>query len=96
MKKQLVYVPPAEGVKEVFTKEAMAACSTADGDFFAPAKGVGHTAMSKPNSAPGLATKEEMQERIRVLSDEMDANDEENRAMQAEIDVLYAKIDALG
>jgi len=68
----------------------------ADGHFFAPAKGVGHTSMSKLNSAPDLATKEEMQERIRLLSDEMDANDEENRAMQAEIDALYAKIDALG
>ena len=47
------------------------------------------------NAAPILATKEEMEERIRVLSDEMDANDEENRSMQAEIDSLYAKIDAL-
>lgn len=48
------------------------------------------------NAAPILAKKEEMEERIRVLSDEIDANDEENRAMQAEIDALYAKIDALG
>jgi chaperonin cofactor prefoldin len=48
------------------------------------------------NAEPGLTTKEEMEARISLLSDEMDANDEENRAMQAEIDALYAKIDALG
>lgn len=95
MKKQLVYVPPAGDAEQVFTGEAMAACSTAGGHFFASAQGAGHAAAPKPNSAPGLATKEEMEERIRVLSDEMDANDEENRAMQAEIDALYAKIDAL-
>lgn len=47
-------------------------------------------------AAPDLATKEELEERIRLLSDEMDANEEENRAMQAEIDALYAKIDAMG
>lgn len=46
MKEQLVCVPPAEGAKEVFTEEAMAACSTADGHFFVPAQGVGHTAMA--------------------------------------------------
>lgn len=39
-------------------------------------------------------SKQQMLARIRVLSDEMDANDEENRAMQDEIDVLYTKIDA--
>jgi hypothetical protein len=39
-------------------------------------------------------TKEEMKERIRVLSDEMDANDEENRA--GRIDSLYATFDVLG
>jgi uncharacterized protein (DUF2267 family) len=39
-------------------------------------------------------TKQEMLDRVRVLSDEMDGNDDENRAMQAEIDALYAKIDA--
>lgn len=48
------------------------------------------------NAAPKLTTKEEMEERIRVLPDEMDANDDENRAMQAEIHTLYAKIDSLG
>lgn len=48
------------------------------------------------NAAPDLVTKEEMEARISLLSDEVDANDEENRAMQAEIDALYAKIDALG
>jgi len=47
------------------------------------------------NAAPDLATKEQMEERISLLSDEMDANDEENRMMQAEIDALYAKIDTL-
>lgn len=42
------------------------------------------------------ATKDEMLARISLLSAEMDANDEENMAMQAEIDELYAKIDAKG
>lgn len=36
----------------------------------------------------------QMLNRIKLLSDEMDANEEENRAMQAEIDALYVKIDA--
>lgn len=40
-------------------------------------------------------TKEEMLARINLLSDEIDANEEENRAMQAEIDSLYARIDSL-
>ena len=39
-------------------------------------------------------TKDQMLARIRFLSDEMDARDEENRLMQEEIDVLYAQIDA--
>ncbi|WP_276323014.1 hypothetical protein [Burkholderia cepacia] len=39
-------------------------------------------------------TKDEMLARISVLSDEMDANDEENRTMQAEIDDLYVRLDA--
>ena len=49
---------------------------------------------NKNDSEP--MTKEAMQARIRLLSDEMDANDEENRMMQAEIDNLYAMIDKLG
>jgi hypothetical protein len=40
-------------------------------------------------------TKEQMRERIRLLASEINANEEENRDMQAEIDALYAKIDAL-
>ncbi|HEY0843395.1 hypothetical protein [Methylotenera sp.] len=40
-------------------------------------------------------TKEEMLARINLLSDEIDANEEENRFMQTEIDGLYARIDAL-
>lgn len=43
----------------------------------------------------GEMTRAEMEARIQVLSDEMDANDEENRAMQDEIDALYKKIDAM-
>lgn len=39
-------------------------------------------------------TAQQMQDRIKLLAGEMDANDEENRAMQSEIDTLYAKIDA--
>ncbi|WP_157643312.1 hypothetical protein [Burkholderia ubonensis] len=40
-------------------------------------------------------TKEQMLARISLLSDEIDANEEENREMQTEIDGLYARIDAL-
>lgn len=42
-----------------------------------------------------VMTMEQMQDRIRVLGDEMDANDEENRQMGEELNALYAKIDAL-
>jgi len=41
------------------------------------------------------ATKAQLLDRVSMLSDEMDANDEENRAMQSEIDGLYAQIDAM-
>lgn len=77
---------------------------TADGAVTAFGQTVMRNPYVHPTAAPDprmasaaldLATKEEMEERIRVLSDEMDASDEENRAMQAEIDALYAKIDAL-
>jgi hypothetical protein len=40
-------------------------------------------------------TKQEMLDRIALLSGEMDANEEENKMMQDEITSLYAKIDAL-
>lgn len=40
-------------------------------------------------------TKEQMEERINLLSSEIDANEEENRVMQAEITALYQKLDAL-
>jgi len=40
-------------------------------------------------------TKQQMLERINLLSSEIDENEEENRFMQTEIDVLYARIDAL-
>jgi len=40
-------------------------------------------------------SEEKMLERIEILSSEMDANEEENRAMQNEINALYAKIDSL-
>lgn len=39
-------------------------------------------------------TKQEKLERINLLSGEIDANEEENRLMQAEITKLYAEIDA--
>ncbi|HAT2714709.1 TPA: hypothetical protein I8303_003490 [Aeromonas hydrophila] len=38
-------------------------------------------------------TKEQMLARISVLSEEIDANEEENMAMQAEIDTLYKELD---
>ena len=37
-------------------------------------------------------TKEEIEARISLLSDEMDANEEENRMMQREIDILYEQM----
>ncbi len=40
-------------------------------------------------------TKEQMEARISLLSDEIDANEEENRAMNDEIESLYKRIDAL-
>lgn len=40
-------------------------------------------------------TREQMLALISLLSKEMNANDEENRMMQAEIDSLYAKLDAM-
>jgi hypothetical protein len=43
---------------------------------------------------PKELTEQQMLDRVELLGDEMDANDEENRAMQSEIDTLYAKIDA--
>lgn len=41
-----------------------------------------------------VASKQKMQERINLLSSEIDANEEENRVMQAEITALYQKLDA--
>lgn len=41
-------------------------------------------------------TKQQMLDRARELSDEMDANDEENRMMQEELNELYKKLDAFG
>jgi hypothetical protein len=61
-----------------------------------------HIGMSKQSATAdsGLRsqapmTVDEMNARIQVLSDEMDANDEENSAMQAEIDALYVAIDSI-
>lgn len=39
-------------------------------------------------------TEPEMKARISLLAGEMDANEEENKFMQIEIDSLYAKLDA--
>lgn len=40
-------------------------------------------------------TKEQMEARISLLSEEIDANEAENRIMQEEIDQLYIRIEAL-
>ncbi|RQR11330.1 hypothetical protein DF026_17155 [Burkholderia stagnalis] len=37
----------------------------------------------------------QLNERANLLASEMDANDEENRVYQSEIDKIYARIDAL-
>lgn len=47
-----------------------------------------------PAVGGGEMAEQEMLDRIKLLADEMDANDEENCGMQSEIDTLYAKIDA--
>lgn len=41
-----------------------------------------------------FVTRQAMLDRIKMLSDEIDANEEENRRMQEETNALYAKIDA--
>lgn len=46
-------------------------------------------------AAGPLMAVDEMAARIHLLSSEMDANDEENAQYQAEIDQLYAAIDAV-
>lgn len=48
----------------------------------------------KFDPASAEMTEEDMRTRIAMLSAEMDANDEENRLYQEEINILYAKIDA--
>lgn len=50
---------------------------------------------SAPLAPTSQMTKEEILARVRMLSDEMDANDEENRQMQDEINSLYARLDAM-
>lgn len=45
-------------------------------------------------NAEATMTEEQMKERINLLSSEIDANEEENRVMQAEITALYQKLDA--
>ena len=72
----------SDDTRELFSKEALAANTDADGNFFAGAAG------------RNVMTEQQMLDRIKFLADEMDANDEENRDMQSEIDTLYAKIDS--
>ena len=71
-----------DDARELFSKEALSGNTDASGNFYAGA--AGRDVMSEA----------QMLTRIKLLSDEMDANEEENRAMQSEIDTLYAKIDA--
>jgi len=40
-------------------------------------------------------TMDQLNGRVHLLASEMDANDEENRAYQSEIDKIYARIDAM-
>jgi len=50
--------------------------------------------MSIHESASDM-TKDQMLSKISQLSDEIDANEDENRAMQEQINQLYARIDAM-
>lgn len=56
-------------------------------------EGIMSTAAISQNSE--TMTKEQMEARISVLSDEIDANEEENRMMNSEIDMLYKRIDEM-
>jgi hypothetical protein len=49
--------------------------------------------MPTQNTPSVQMTKQQMLDRVKVLSSEMDANEEENRVMQTEIDSLYSMID---
>ena len=60
--------------------------------IFAPSS-EGKSFVGVTSSAPEEMTAEQMHARIKLLSDEIDANEEENRMYQEEIDSLYAKID---
>lgn len=54
-------------------------------------------AQTRPANIAGVKpalTKQQMLDRVAVLSGEIDANEEENRKMQEEITTLYASIDA--
>ena len=42
-----------------------------------------------------MKAKQEMHDRVKLLSDEIEANAEENRVMLEEINELYKKINAL-
>ncbi len=44
---------------------------------------------------PEPRTRKDVKERISLVSDEMDANEEENRCMQSEIDKLYEELETL-
>jgi peptidoglycan hydrolase CwlO-like protein len=50
--------------------------------------------MSTVGMDQGAMTIEQMEARITLLSGEIDANEEENRMMQSEIDGLYERIEA--
>lgn len=65
-----------------------------DGTLILPTTGEAKSfVMSSEQKDP--LTKQQMLERINLLSSEIDANEEENRYMQNEINSLYARIDAL-
>ena len=49
----------------------------------------------KIDATEKVMTEQDMKDRISSLGSEMDANEEENRFLQTEIDALYVKIDAL-
>jgi hypothetical protein len=65
-----------------------------DGTLIFPPSTEGKSFMPVAESSQTEMTVEQMKARISLLSDEIDANEEENRFMQDEIDKLYAKIDA--
>lgn len=59
-----------------------------------PHAGTAHVCVEVEAPAARPMTEQDARDRIELLANEIDGNEEENREMQREIDELYARIDA--